>query len=79
MRERLTTPNERQLTTEILTRRVHHFTRGMMLGSRAFIDGWFEANRDFVKGQSRTERKRGSRSLGKAALRGMYALRDPRG
>ena len=78
VRERLTTPNERQLTSEILTRRVQHFTRGMILGSRAFIDGWFEKNREFVKGSSRTERKRGSRSLGKRALRGLYALRDPR-
>ena len=78
VRERLTTPNERQLTTEILTRRVQHFTRGMILGSRAFIDGWFEKNREFVKGSSRTERKRGSRSLGRQALRGLYSLRDPR-
>ena len=78
VRERLTTANERQLTTEILTRRVQHFTRGLILGSRAFIDGWFEKNREFVKGSSRTDRKRGSRSLGKRALRGLYALRDAR-
>ena len=43
-----------------------------------FIDGWFEKNREFVKGSSRTERKRGSRSLGRRALRGLYSLRDPR-
>ena len=78
VRERLTTANERQLTTEILTRRVQHFTRGLILGSRAFIDGWIEKNREFVKGSSRTDRKRGSRSLGKRALRGLYALRDAR-
>ena len=77
VRERLTTPNERRLTAEILTRRVQHFTRGVILGSRAFIDGWFGNNRDFVKGRSRTERKRGSKSLGRPALRGLYCLRDP--
>ena len=75
-RERLTTPNERRLAAEILTRRVRHFTRGMMIGSRAFIDGWFESNRDIVKGSSRTKRKRGSKPLGKPALRGLYAFRD---
>jgi putative transposase len=75
-RERLTTPNERRLAAEILTRRVQHFTRGMIIGSRAFIDGWFEANREIVKGRSRTERKRGSKPLGKPALRGLYTFRD---
>ena len=78
VRERLTTPNERRLTTEILTRRVQHFTRGVMLGSRAFIDEWFERNRQILKGRSRLERKRGSKSLGRPALRGMYTFRDPR-
>ena len=67
-----------RMASEILTRRVQHFTRGLILGSRAFIDGWFEKNREFVKGSSRKDRKRGSRSLGKRALRGLYALRDPR-
>ena len=75
-KERLTTPNERRVAAEILTRRVRHFTRGMMIGSRAFIDGWFESNRDIVKGRSRTKRKRGSKPLGKPALRGLYAFRD---
>ena len=60
-----------------LVRRVVHFTRGMMLGSREFVDGCFEANRSLFKGRSRTERKRGSRCLGRSALRGLYALRDP--
>jgi putative transposase len=76
VREKLTTPNERRLAEEILTRRVQHFTRGMIIGSRAFIDGWFEKNRDFVKGSSRTDRKRGSKPLGKPALRGLDAFRD---
>jgi hypothetical protein len=78
VRERLTTPNERRLAVEVLTRRVQHFTRGVMLGSRAFVDGWFEANRSVVTGRSREARKRGSKSLGRAALRGLYSLRDPK-
>jgi REP element-mobilizing transposase RayT len=78
VRERLTSPNERRLAAEVLTRRVQHFTKGVLLGSRAFVDGWFEANRTVCQGRSRTERKRGSRSLGQAALRGLYALRDPK-
>jgi REP element-mobilizing transposase RayT len=77
VRERLTTVNERRLAAEVLTRRVQHFTKGMILGSRAFVDGWFERNREICQGRSRTERQRGSRSLGKPALRGLYALRDP--
>ena len=74
-RTRLTTPNERQLAAEVLTCRVRHFTQGVILGSRSMIDRWFEANRQVVKGRSRTERKRGSKSLGRPALRGLYALR----
>ena len=76
VRAKLTTANERRLAAEVLRRRVRHFTRGVILGSRALIDGWFEAHREVVKGRSRTERKRGSKSLGEAALRGLYALRD---
>jgi REP element-mobilizing transposase RayT len=78
VRERLTTPDERRLAVEVLGRRVGQFTRGLLIGSRAFVDGWFERNRDVCRGRSRVERKRGSRSLGKVALRGLYSLRDPR-
>ena len=78
-RERLTTPNERRLAAEVLTRRVQHFTKGVILGSRAFIDEWFAQHRTVVTGRSRTERKRGSKSLGRPALRGLYAFRDPKG
>ena len=76
VRERLTTANERQLATEVLVRRVAHFTRGVMIGSRAGVDEWFERNRTVVTGRSRTERKRGSRSLKQPGLKGLYALRD---
>ena len=78
VREKLTTPNERRLAAEVLTHRVKHFTRGVMIGSRALIDGWFEANRQAVKGRSRTERKRGAKSFGEASLRGLYAFRNVR-
>ena len=77
-RERLTTPNERRLAAEVLTCRVQHFTKGVILGSRAFIEGWFAQNRSIVTGRSRTERKRGSKPLGRPALRGLYAFRNPR-
>ena len=78
VRERLTTPNERRLAAEVLGRRVSHFTRGVLLGSRTFVDQWFERNRGQVTGKSRTERRKGARSLGRPALRGLYAFRDPR-
>jgi hypothetical protein len=71
VREKLTTPNGRRLAAEILTRRVQHFTRGVIIGSRAFIDEWIAANRQVVTGRSRTDRKRGSKALGKPGLRGL--------
>ena len=67
-----------RVRAEVLLRRIPLFTRGVMIGSREFVDGWFEANRSTVKGRSQLERKRGSRSLGRPALRGLYSLRDPR-
>jgi hypothetical protein len=76
VRERLTTSNEGRLAVEVLNRRVRHFTKGVIFGSRSWLDGWFEANRHVVQGRSRTERKRGSKSLGQPALRGLCALRD---
>ena len=76
VREKLTTPNERLLATEMPTRRVRHFTHGVIFGSRSLIDRWFEANRQVVQGRSRVERRRGAKRLGQPALRGLYALRD---
>jgi hypothetical protein len=75
---RLATPNERSLAAEVLTRRVRHFTQGVVFGSRAMIDRWFEANRKTVQGRSRTGRKHGAKSLGQPSLRGLYAFRDVR-
>jgi REP element-mobilizing transposase RayT len=77
-RQRLITPKERQITAEILTRRIQHFTKGVLLGSRSFIDGWFAQHREIVTGRSRITRQRGSKPLGRPALRGLYSLRDPK-
>ena len=74
--EKLTTPNERRLAAEVLTRRVRHFTRGVIIGSRGMIDKWFAANRQVVQGRSRQERQSGAKSMGRPALRGLYSLRD---
>ena len=60
-------PNQRRLAAEVLTRRVSHFTHGVIFGSRSWIDRWFESNRQIVQGRSRTERKRGAKSLGSAS------------
>ena len=78
MRERPTTATERRVRAEVLVRRVAHFTRGVMFGSREFVDGWYEANRSAVKGRSQLERKRGSHSLGRPAFPGLYSLRNRR-
>ena len=50
-RERLTTATERRVRAEVMVRRIAHFTRGVIFGSRVFVDGWFEANRFTVKGR----------------------------
>ncbi len=76
--ERLTTPNERRLTAEVLTCQVQHLTTGVIVGSRVFIDGWFARHQSIVAGRSRTERQRGSNPLGRPALRGLYSFRNPR-
>jgi hypothetical protein len=40
------------------------------------IEQWFAANRQIVQGRSRSERKRGAKSLGQPSLRGLYTFRD---
>jgi REP element-mobilizing transposase RayT len=78
VRAKLTTANERKLRGEVLMRRVQHFTQGVIIGSRSFIDGWFENNREAVKGRSRQDRSQGAKTLGRPALRGLFAFRQPR-
>ena len=50
---------------EHLLKRVRHFTDGVVLGSREFINGWFERNRNWFGGQSRELRKTGARRINK--------------
>ena len=64
---------------EAVMRRVKHFSRGVILGSRKYIDEWFERNRQVCqvcRGQSRESRKTGARSIGIKALRGLYSFRQ---
>lgn len=62
---------------EQLMKRVRHFTDGVILGSRAFIDGWFREHRAWFGGKSQTERKTGARRIGKD-WREIYSLRQLR-
>jgi hypothetical protein len=78
-RERLTTPNERRLAAEVLTCRVQHFTKGVILGSRAFMDGWVAEHRSIVTGRSRTERRRGSKTARQTGSVGTVCLARPQG
>lgn len=77
VRQRFLSASEQRLASEVLHRRVRHFTRGLLFGSRAFVDQWFERHRDYVTGRSRTGRKRGSVPLGNTVLRGLYTFRNP--
>src|SRR5690606_16072087 len=71
----LANPNEVNLATKLAAGRVRHFTAGVIVGSRKFIDGWFEGHRDWFHGKSATDRKSGARSMGRPELRGLYSLR----
>ena len=62
---------------EQLLRRVRHFTRGVIFGSREFIDEWFGRNRDWFGGSSREKRQTGARPIGKS-WKGFYNLRQLR-
>ena len=61
--------------TEQVLQRVRHLTDGVVFGSRAYVDEWFERNRAWFSGQSQTGRKTGARSIGKG-WRGLYNLRQ---
>ena len=50
---------------EQLLKRVRHFTHGVILGSRGFINAWFEANRSWFCGKSQAGRKTGARKIAK--------------
>ena len=69
--------SETGVRREQLMKRVRHFTDGVILGSREFIDGWFQRNREWFRGKSRTERKTGARKIGNE-WKGVYNLRQLR-
>ena len=60
---------------EQLRQRVRSMTDGVIIGSREFVDGWFERNRSWFGGASKTERKTGARTIAKG-WRGLYNLRE---
>ena len=60
---------------EQLLKRVRHFTDGVVLGSREFINGWFEQNRSWFGGKSSEARKSGARRIGKD-WKELYNLRQ---
>ena len=66
--------SEHGIRREILLRRVQHLTRGVIFGSREFIDGWFERNRAWFKESSAEKRKTGARPVSKD-WKGLYNLR----
>jgi putative transposase len=60
-------------TAELVRLRVRYFSDGVVLGSKAFVEGVFEAQRDKFS----PKRKRGARRL-KESDTGLYALRQLR-
>jgi len=78
VRARLASPDEQRLAAEVLVRRVRHFTQGLVIGSRAFIEAWFASHRNVCQGRSRTDRQRGAQSMGQRPLRGLYSFRSPK-
>ena len=62
---------------EQLLKRVKHLTHGVIIGSREFINDWFERNRPWFAGRSQTCRKTGARPIGKE-WRTLYSLRQLR-
>jgi putative transposase len=64
-----------QLTTvQLLRCRVRHFTDGLVLGSKVFVNGYFEA----AKAGFGARRKSGARKLGSCAEAGLFTIRDLR-
>ena len=65
------------IESEHLMRKVKHLTHGVILGSREFINGWFEQNRLWFGGQSSENRKTGARKI-KKDWKHLYNLRQLR-
>ena len=60
--------------TELLLRKVRHLTDGVILGSREFIERWFERHRYWFGGRSREHRATGARRIG-PGWKGLFTLR----
>ena len=56
---------EHGLRREQVMKRVEHFTRGVIIGSRTFIDEWFSRNRAWFGGKSQERRRTGARKIAK--------------
>jgi putative transposase len=70
--------SEHGLKREQVLKRVKHFTHGVIIGSRAFIDDWFQRNRAWFGGSSAEKRTTGARKISKDRPR-LHNLRQLRG
>ena len=59
---------------ETLRHRVRYFTQGVALGSRGFVDQFFDTRRS----QFDARRKRGARPMRGGSFAGMFTFRAPR-
>ena len=69
--------SESGVQREQCLQRIRHFTEGVILGSRAFINEWFERNRAWFRGRSSEMRRSGARKIGKD-WKELYNLRTLR-
>ncbi|MEZ0387581.1 MAG: chemotaxis protein CheW, partial [Verrucomicrobium sp.] len=60
--------------SETLRCRIRYFTRGVALGRREFVDGFFEARRD----QFGARRTKGARPMRGGSFAGIFTFRAPR-
>ncbi|WP_009958038.1 transposase [Verrucomicrobium spinosum] len=72
--EQVRTEDGRLTLAETLRHRVTYFTLGVALGSRGFVDEFFEARRE----QFDVRRQRGARPMKGGSFAGMFAFRAPR-
>jgi REP element-mobilizing transposase RayT len=61
-------------TAQMLRCRVRHFSDGLVIGSRSFVDGWFDGARESFGDR----RKTGARRVRGNDADGLYAMRDLR-
>ncbi len=72
--EQVRTEDGKLTLAETLRHRVTYFTLGVALGSRGFVDEFFEARRE----QFDARRQRGARPMKGGSFAGMFAFRAPR-